>query len=277
MADQLLLGALYDTFGECLRLAFEHGLGLEIQSFAYPEVLQGDWQGLLHVYRRAGLERLEGPLAMHGAFMDMSPGSADKLIREATLLRVRQSLDIAEILGVRTVVFHTNFIASIQSVGYRYDWTQRNIDFWGPLAERAGRSGMVIALENMWEFEPDLIADILRAVDSPFLRACLDVGHSHLYSSVPFETWLDVLQPYLVHLHLNNTDGSLDEHHALTDGVLDYRPILKQIRSLPVQPTMTLEMYRPADMQASLRYFDLGAPRQAAPPFQDSYQVGIFF
>lgn len=257
MTDHILLAALHHTFDDCLRLAFEKGLGLEIQSFAFPEILQDDWRGLLRRYQQVGLDRLSGPLSMHGPFMDMSPGSPDELIRNVTLRRTLQALYIAEELDVHTIVFHTNFIASIHNIGYRQAWIQRNIDFWGPLAERAAHSNINIVLENMWEFDPEIVMSVLRGVESPNLRACLDVGHAHLFSDTPFETWLATLEPYLTYMHLNNNPGDVDEHQALGDGALDYPPILDQIRRLPNQPLIVLEMNTTEDMKASFSFLNM--------------------
>ena len=252
MADRILLGANHHTFADCLRLALDRGLGLEVQTFAQPEILQGNWRDLLPAYRRAGLAHLEGPLAIH-----MAPGSPDPLFRQATLQRTSDGLEAAAALGAGTVVFHANFLASIRHPAYREGWTQRNIDFWGPVAGRAASYGLVIALENMWEPDPAIIVDILAAIGSPHLRACLDVGHIGLFSAVPLAAWLETTAPYLVHMHLNNNPGDIDEHQALPHGVLDYDAILAQIRRLPVPPTLTLEMNTVQDMVDSFAYLRL--------------------
>ncbi|MBN1963289.1 MAG: sugar phosphate isomerase/epimerase [Anaerolineae bacterium] len=261
MPDQILLTALPDNFQECAQLAFEYGLGLEFQTFAYPEILQGNWLNVLDQYLRVRIDRLEGPLALHGAFIDMAPGSADPLIREVTRKRTLQSLDIADALGAALVVFHLNFSPGIHSSDSRRAWTQRNLDFWGPMTARAARQGVIIALENMWEFEPEVIVAVLRDIESPHLRACLDVGHAYLFSKKPLATWLKAFQPYLVHAHLNNTDGEIDAHRALDDGVLDYTAILPRLRALSPAPSFTLEMNRAADMRASLHHLELASQR----------------
>jgi sugar phosphate isomerase/epimerase len=115
----------------------------------------------------------------------------------------------------------------------------------------------MLAVENMWEFDPDIIGDVLKEVNHANLGACLDVGHAHLFSKVPFETWLATLRPYLIHTHVNNNDGITDVHRALPDGKLDYPPLLDALRALPTAPTLTLEMDTVSDMRASLSYFVL--------------------
>jgi sugar phosphate isomerase/epimerase len=223
-------------------------------TFAYPDVLDGDWRAVVREYR-ALLATV--PLrAMHGPFFDMSPGSPDRRVNALAMDRYRQALDIAAELSVSTVVFHANFIASLRTPEYRTTWTQRNVAFFAELAPLAADFGVVVAIENMWEYEPAIIGDVIRGVGHPALRACLDVGHAHLFGQAPFHDWLTELGPVVTHMHLNNNDGVLDVHRALPDGVLDYAAILPQLRALPYPPAMTLEMDRVADMAASLPYFE---------------------
>ena len=239
----------------CVALAEQHGLGIEMMAFAFPDVLDGDWRGLVTEYK-ALLAHV--PLrAMHGPFFDMSPGSLDRQVNALVMARYRQALDIAAELAVQTVVFHANFIASLRTSEYRAGWTKRNVAFFAEIAPYAAERGVTIVIENMWEFDPAIIVDVLREVDHPSVRACLDVGHAHLFSAVPLEQWLEVAGPFLRHIHLNNNDGLVDVHRALADGVLDYADILPQLRALPNAVTMTLEMDRPDDMAASLPYFEL--------------------
>ncbi len=260
MTDRVLLGASRRTFYECLDIAKEYEIGLELQAFAYPDAFDGDWRTLVDEYRTA-LVDLPGEIALHGPFMDMSSGSPDSLIRNAVQQRLEQALDIAAMLSARTVVFHANFIASIHNDGYRSDWTMRQVDFWGPLAERARSMGLMLALENMWEFDPYIIHAVLQKVDSPALAACLDVGHACLFSSIDLDTWLDVMAPYLVHTHLNNNLGVIDEHHAFDDGVIDYNVVLPKLRDLPLHPAFSLEIEHIDDIRRSLPYLQL--PRRA--------------
>src|SRR5262249_22888100 len=181
--DRIVLGTNRKNFFDCLALAQEKGVGLEIQAFAYPETLDGDWEGLVSTYRQAVTD-LPGEVTMHGPFLDMASGTSDPLIRNVVRRRVSHAMEIASMLEVRTIVFHAKFIASIGTDFYRLEWTEREIFFWGEMADRAEELGLTLALENMWEHSPNLIGDVLQQVNSPSLRACLDVGHAILFSEL---------------------------------------------------------------------------------------------
>jgi sugar phosphate isomerase/epimerase len=258
VADRVLLGANLHTFDDCLTLATQYGLGMEIQTFAYPDVLSGDWRAILRDYKRK-LVALPGERAMHGPFIDMAAGSPDPLIREVVRARITTAIDTASELHAATLVFHANFIASMRNDGYRNDFLRNQIDFWPALAERAAASGVTIVLENMWEFTPHIICDVLEAINLPSLRACLDVGHARLFSDAQhaISEWIRVLAPWLTHVHMNNNPGTIDEHHALDDGVIDYTKVMPLLRALPHQPTFSLEMADVGAMQRSFRFLKL--------------------
>jgi sugar phosphate isomerase/epimerase len=254
VADAVLLSAGINNAQSCVDLAVTHGLGVEVMAFAYPHILDGDWRTQVARYK-AMLRPVTGVITLHGPFFDMVPGTPDVQIERIVKGRFRHALDIAADLGARLVVLHANHIPNIRTEEYRTGWQRRNVDFWGDIAITAERTGVMVAVENMWEYDPYIIGDVLTKVAHPMIRACLDVGHTRLYSQVPFDEWLTVMAPHLIHVHLNNNDGQDDNHGALDRGVLDYAAVLPRLRALTPPPTMTLEMDDPDDMRASLPYF----------------------
>lgn len=262
--DKVLLACDHYNFEECLELANERGLGLEIQTFAYPDALDNHPEWVDFYEQR--LRDFEGERSMHGAFMDMTSASLDPRIVAVARERYSQNLEIAARLDVHTIVFHANYLTNMRNIPFRRGWTERQTQFWGRIAETAGQMGIRLALENMWEYDPAIIGDVLRQVKSPWLITCLDVGHVHLFSEVPFKNWLTDLNGHIQYTHLNNNGGRVDEHRGFDDGVLDYKTILPMLRSLPTPPMMSLEIESAAAMRRSLPYLDLPPPRTAAVP-----------
>ncbi len=262
MRDQVSLSAGTGNFDDCAALASARGLGIELMAFSVPQVLDGEWRELLKRYEPA-LQNVPGPLTLHGPFMDLVSGSPDERINMVSYGRYEHVIRIAAGLGARQVIFHANYIGLLHNDFYRQGWHSRNVDFWGPLADYAQAYGVVVAIENMWEFEPGIIGNLLRELDHPYLKACIDVGHAELFSDpgVTLDAWLETIGPWVVEAHLNNNNGVMDEHYGFDweQGVLDYSQILPKLRQLPLNPVLVLEMDRVADMRASLRYFALGA------------------
>jgi sugar phosphate isomerase/epimerase len=263
MADNVLLSASRSNIHEAMALAQERGLGIEIMAFAFPDILDGDWRTTLAEYKEI-LKPLNGTLTLHGPFMDMVSGSPDPRINAVCVQRYSHAIRIAAELGAKQVVFHANFIGSLHNTFYRDGWHQRNVEFWKPMAEYAAQHNVVVLLENMWEFDPTILSDLLSQVHHPYLRCCLDVGHAHLFSDkqFSFDYWLRTLEPWLTEVHMNNNNGILDEHHGFDweRGVLDYQTLLPKIRATNNNLDLVLEMDLVQDMRDSLYYFRIEQP-----------------
>jgi sugar phosphate isomerase/epimerase len=256
--DHLLLTTYQRDITQHYELALSHGAGLELQVYGYDtELLDSGWRELLDQHK-ALLRGFENELALHGAFFDLFSSSLDKRVVALARERYMLNLDIAAELGARHVVFHTDFLPVVRNPTYRPGWTERQVDFWGPMAGEAAQRGVVIALENMWDPDPDTIIDVLDQVKSPHLRACLDVGHVYLFSDyLPLEAWVRRVSHQLVHCHINNHRGYFDEHLPLdlAGGVIDYQgEVLPLLRALPNPPSIVLEMEEIEHLERSLRY-----------------------
>lgn len=266
VTDRILLSAGRNNLDACIDLAVERDLGVEVMAFAYPDVLDGDWEALLHDYQHK-LRAVSGPITVHGPFMDMVSGSPDARINAVCRERYLHALQITAALGAKLLVVHANFIGSLHNVPYREGWHARNVPFWQDIAPHAAAADVTIALENMWEFDPTILTDLLAEVNHPNLRLCLDIGHAHLFSDSRFmmQDWLQVVEPWLVHCHMNNNNGKLDEHHGFDypKGVINYHEVLRMMRGLSVRPTLVLEMDTVDDMRASLHYLQVDIDESA--------------
>ncbi len=248
----------FSDLSDYLTVARKHGLGLELQEFAEPNVLDGDWHGLLQSYRQA-LADFPGLLAMHGPYIDLVSGSPDKRLVELTRERYTHSLEIGRELGAKYIDFHANYLPLVDHPSYLPGWVERQVAFWAPMAELGQRHNIILLLENMWEPDPAIITKILDRISSPYLEACLDVGHSSLYSRLPISAWIKSLGRHLIYTHLHNNHGDADEHLAFGDGVIDFPELLDVLRALPQPPLFSLELPKLQLIETSLSYLQLSA------------------
>jgi sugar phosphate isomerase/epimerase len=263
--QKILLATFQRDITRHYELAQKHNAGLELQVYGYDtELLDGEWKVVVRQHK-ALLKDFEGDLGIHGAFIDMSPASPDQRIVDVARCRFLLNLDIAAELGARHVVFHTQFLPQayrpvVGGPDYRTTWIRGQIDFWGPIAEQAAQRDVIIVLENMWDPDPHIIADVLKQVQSPNLCACLDIGHFYLFSDyLPLKRWIDQISDWLVYCHMNNHRGFYDEHLPLNvpGGVIDYKKdVIPLLRELPKKPIWVLEMDEIEYLESSLHYLE---------------------
>lgn len=145
------------------------------------------------------------------------------------------------------------------------------------LLPEAEKTGVILALENTFYANPcpfsdalnpsgvmekfinddcRMLADYVRAWNSPWIRVCMDVGHSQLYGHDPAED-LATLAPLVALYHIQDNDGVDDLHYNVGVGRYPWgmlRRRLQQERSEAVlfdevlndpDPEMRKILYKP--------------------------------
>jgi len=238
-----------------LRAAREYGLGAEVQTFAHPQVLSADYAPLVRRMAKR-LAKLEGFIGCHGPFIDTTHFSYDPWIMEASRRRYLQAMDIAEALGARFVLFHSQYNPLIKIPSYPSIYHEQSLLFWPEAIAEAERRKLPIYLENMFDDTPEPLARLLDALDSPWLKLCLDPAHARLHSELPLSAWVARFAPHLAHVHLSDCHGTFDDHSPLGQGCVDLRELFGRIGKLGGALTYALETG--AGTRASLRYLGIG-------------------
>ena len=220
--------------GQAAALAGKWRLGFEIAEFCWaPRLEQPDAMELVR-QQIAGVERLW----LHAPFAELAPCAIDPLVRQVTEKRYCQAADMARELGVRRLVIHGGFVPQV----YFPEWyVEQSVLFWRDFLRQLPPD-MTVALENVMEPQPRLLAEIARQVDDPRLGLCLDVGHANTFvSQVPPLEWVAPMAPWLRHVHLHNNAGHDDLHDPLGQGTLAMEQVLDTILELCPAATFTLE------------------------------------
>lgn len=240
----------FEAIKEHLPFFKENNLDIEVMMYdtawvrSYPESEVREMGELL--------EAEDVDVSVHGPLFDLNPGSKDKIIRDYTKFSFMRSLNISALLKARIIVFHLGLNPLIPS-DYREDWLRISLKTWKPIVNHAKRLGIIIAIENMFLSTPHLLRQVIETVDSPFMKATLDVGHVNVYSTVPLEEWMEALQDYIVKVHINDNDAKDDLHLEFGKGNVDFRKIYRLLQKKKIRPKMTLEM-TPDRLPETLKY-----------------------
>ncbi len=192
-------------------------------------------------------------ITIHGPFMDLSPGAPDRKIRHVTYMRFEYILDIASAIKAKGVVFHSGY--EKWRYGHRVDvWLENSLKTWFPLKEKAGSSGIVISIENIFEDEPTNLRLLMEEAGGRYFGLCFDTGHFNLFSKVSLEDWLSETKPYIKEIHLHNNDRSMDQHYPIDEGTFDHRRFFELFRDNNC--IYTVEAHRPEHVMRSLRYLE---------------------
>ena len=213
--ERLLIIPDKDNLSASLSLAKEYKLGFEYNDFFNTDILDNEKLQLEIIEKYKSCELPENR-TLHGAFMDILPFSKDKKIKEVSLERINQSINIARKLCVNAVVFHLNYNPCLNFESYIDSFIKQNIEVWGTII--SDNSDINIYIENMFEKDPCILKRIaLNLSKFKNFGICLDWAHASL-SEVSPKDWSEVLSEYVKHIHINDNNLIVDQHLAWGDG-----------------------------------------------------------
>ena len=224
---------------DAVRVAKEYGVNLEIAEYCTAWNMDEKFSAIDPVVRK---KLTHSPRSLlHAPYNELFPCAIDKKARALAAERYRHAIALAKGYGSEKVIIHGGY----QPMMYFPVWyTEQSILFWkGFLQEDPG---VEIVLENVLEDDPQWLLDIVKGVDDPRLRLCLDIGHVNAYSGVLVMDWLEAWAPFISHFHIHNNDGSRDQHNALTDGTIEIEKLLDRAQALCPDATYTLELMKDA-------------------------------
>ena len=228
------------TASDAHAVAVQCGLGIEIAEYCTAWNMDDKFRD---VHPKV-LEEIDGisHKVLHAPFNELFPCAIDPRARELAAERYRQAISLAKDYGATKVIVHGGYNPWIY---FPVWYVGESIKFWKAFLQET--PGVEIVLENVLETEPQWLLDIVKGVEDPCLRLCLDVGHVNAYSKIPVMDWLKEWAPYLSHFHIHNNDGSWDTHSALDCGTIPMRELLTQAEKLCPDATFTLELMKAED------------------------------
>lgn len=223
-------------------------VGVESIEFSIGYCLDTWKENLAAYQKRLDAMDWDGPLTVHGPFLDLNPVSWDGQIAKVSRERFSQAYQAACELGAKKIIYHTCFVPI---VNYLEGWAERMIDFWNDFMRDKGTE-LTVCLENVFDPEYAPIREIAEAVKHPAFGLCLDFGHAHCSSLHPAEEWLENLFPYIRHLHLHDNHGVRDEHLGMGQGTLPWESILGFVKKNLPQVDAVIENASKTFCEASL-------------------------
>lgn len=121
-----------------------------------------------------------------------------------------------------------------------------NFDFFSELVKVAEKLNVIICYENM-PFpalslaRPQEIVDFVKAIDSPYMKVCLDTGHS-LACGVPMEDAVrQIGKEYLATFHIHGNNGKEDIHWMPFTDVGNWHAFAEALREIGYEGALTVE------------------------------------
>lgn len=181
------------------------------------------------------------------------PGGSSFKNEEANKKRYQEviiTMKNASYLGAETIIIHpcqhlNYYVEGNDEILFEY-----NMNFYKSLIPYCEEYGIKVALENMWQY-PNMIShstcsrpeEFVRYIDelnSPWLVACLDLGHSVLCREQP-DAFIKKLGSRLTNLHVHDVDGIKDLHTLPYFGITDWDAVMDALKAIDYKGDFTYE------------------------------------
>jgi sugar phosphate isomerase/epimerase len=250
LIDRIYSAAKQINLEAGIDFALQNQVSYEIPSFLSPQVLDNKTDEMERY--RTLLKDFKGTLSLHGPIYDMNPVSLDPRIAESSRYRYSQAVDVCKELGVKYLVFHSQYTPIFTVANVYKEWLAQSVDYWQELIEsQVQGSNVVILMENFMDETPDILNTLISRVDSPHMKACLDTGHVNLFSDIPPIDWLDEFGDQLAYIHAHNNHGEKDDHLAIHKGTVDMEGFLNHLVLLPHKVSVAIEVFNLEGVQES--------------------------
>ena len=191
-------------------------------------------------------------ITLHAPFMDLSPGGVDTKIRNVTIERFNQTLEVASVFHPQIIIFHPGYNKWLFD-GNVSLWLENSTKVWKPLVAQAEKIGTPIALENIFEEEPSGLTQLISSLQSPYFNFCFDTGHFHLFSKVSMKNWFEELSNYMKAIHLHDNFKKSDDHLPIGDGEIDFDLFFQLVKQHGVDSLFTIEPHQVEQLDRSLQ------------------------
>lgn len=168
-------------------------------------------------------------------------------LREASLNEMLASLEVAAELRAMKAVLHPSVHRGLSMfvMDQAQEYALRSLEV---IVNKADELGVCLCLENMFPqynslVNPEDFNDVFERF--PQLRMTLDVGHAHIGEKgvAKILTFIERFPDRIYHIHANDNLGNGDEHLPIGVGTIDFPSIIKALKAIGYDETITLEVF----------------------------------
>lgn len=183
-------------------------------------------------------------------------GWEDRSILESVIYpTIVHSIRVSAVMGAECVVVHP--LHYWRYAGHEQEIFERNMQFYRSLIPVCEEYGIKVGIENMFQrdklrgnyiirdtcSDPTEFCRYIDTLDSPYMVACLDVGHAGLPSGNP-EAWefIRILgHDRLQAIHIHDNDYTNDQHLIPYAGTIDWSKVTQALGEIDYNGNFTFE------------------------------------
>lgn len=179
---------------------------------------------------------------LHAPVLDLNPASYNDYVHEASIKETLWSLELAKMLGARTVTIHPGR-RTVHRTPTNEDW-MRFMRYLNICRDRAGILEISLALENSMKdvssmcSSPDEMKNVLNEFPELFLT--FDIVHAFLHSPETAVSFIDELGDRMINVHVGAPHNGKPHYPTHREKKMD--GILRKLRDSGYNNDLTIEI-----------------------------------
>lgn len=159
------------------------------------------------------------------------------------------SIESAAILGAKNIIVHS--LAVPQGV----DFEAYNLKYYKSLVPYCEKFGIHVSVENLFSYDskrhyykgrlgsPEELNRMVEKINSPWINACVDIGHAALTGYEPEDFIAKMSSNVLKALHVHDNNYLADSHIIPYTGELNWDAIMKSLKNIGYDGELTFEIF----------------------------------
>jgi len=169
-------------------------------------------------------------------------------IRNASQNEVLKAIELAKEFGVKKATIHPCYATEL---GHQVKDKVRELglEYLEKAYKKAEELGINLCIENMIPntgiyIEPDEFKEIFEKFKN--MKFMLDIGHANIKTEKNRSfKFIEMFGNRLAHIHVSDNSGKEDEHLPIGCGKIDFEDVMKTLKKLGYNSTITLEIFVP--------------------------------
>ncbi len=163
-----------------------------------------------------------------------------------------RSMEIASIVGAKAIVVHPmQYLYYMSNAEFL---KEENLRFYNDLLPYAEKFGIIMLTENMWQNNPNNgciiqstcaeakeFCEYVDMINSPYLKACLDIGHTDLTGESVANMIKTLGKDRLFGLHIHDVDGHRDNHTLPYTRHVNFAEMIDSLAEIGYEGDVTFE------------------------------------
>lgn len=170
-------------------------------------------------------------ISVHAPAHSLNIGSKDDTIKEYSVKRILEGIEITRKFGAKDYIFHSTFMPLVPRDVFE-KWIEISRPGFDKIINKCTKYGITPLIENTYEKNTELFEILFSKYKD--IGFCLDIGHTNCFSQSDIFEWIDKFKNKICSVHVHDNSETEDSHLDLFSGNIDLNKIFSILKNIKI-------------------------------------------